>query len=61
MLSNLPTAAGAASETGAPSVGALLNEIAEATGHHYVFIGTSALAVVGGLGGVGYLVYEKVK
>jgi RHS repeat-associated protein len=51
----------AASPGGTESWGTLLNEIAEATGHHYVFIASSGLAVIGGIGGVGYLIYEKVK
>jgi RHS repeat-associated protein len=55
---------GAEATEGAAGVagwGTVLNDVMEATGHHYFFIGTSALAVVGGLGGVGYLIYEKVK
>jgi RHS repeat-associated protein len=51
----------AASATGTEGWGTFLNEIADATGHHYLFIASSGLAVAGGLGGVGYLVYEKVK
>lgn len=54
-------AAGAEGAAGAAGWGTILNDVVEATGHHYVFIGTSALAVVGSLGGVGYLIYEKVK
>jgi RHS repeat-associated protein len=54
-------AAGAEEGAGVAGWGTLANEVMEATGHHYFFIGTSALAVVGSLGGVGYLIYEKVK
>lgn len=54
-------AAGAGEGAGVKGWGTFLNELAEATGHHYVFIGSSALAVVGSLAGVGYLIYEKVK
>jgi RHS repeat-associated protein len=54
-------AAGAGEDAGVKGWGTFLNELAEATGHHYVFIGSSALAVVGSLAGVGYLIYEKVK
>lgn len=53
--------AAAEEATGVAGWGTLLNDVVEATGHHYFFIGTSGLAVVGGLGGVGYLIYEKVK
>jgi RHS repeat-associated protein len=53
--------AAAEEATGVAGWGTLLNDVVEATGHHYFFIGTSGLAVVAGLGGVGYLIYEKVK
>lgn len=59
------TAAGAASKTGALSAGTLLNDIVEATGHHYFFVGTSIVATAAGAGFLVYeggrLVYEAVK
>ncbi len=54
-------AAGAEEGAGVAGWGTLANEVMEATGHHYFFIGTSALAAAGSLGGVAYLIYEKVK
>ena len=52
-------------DAGATSGWQLLNELAEATGHHYVFIATSVGFTVAGVGAVGYLggklIYEAVK
>ena len=54
-------AAAAEEARGVAGWGSFLNDVVAGTGHHYFYIGTSALAVAGGLGGVGYLIYEKVK
>jgi RHS repeat-associated protein len=51
-------AAGAGEGAGAKGWGTFLNELVEATGHHYFFIGTSIVAT--GVG-AGFLVYEGGK
>ena len=58
-------AAEAASKTEVPSAGQLLNEIAESLPDRYVYIASSAAAIVGGTGFIiyegGKLIYEAVK